>query len=81
MWDSARISQGGAKRRSIWRDRDSVEVFADDGRVTITDLVFAPADADKLEFYAEGGKASVVSGSFWKLRSAWNQQAPTAARQ
>jgi len=55
-------------------DRNSLEVFADDGRVTITNLVFAPADADTLEFYAKGGKAGVVSGSLWKLKSAWKSK-------
>jgi levanbiose-producing levanase len=52
-------------------DRDSLEVFADGGRVTITNLVFAPQDADRLQFYATLGKAGVVSGSLWKLRSTW----------
>ena len=65
---------GNGFRLNVVVDRDSVEVFADDGRVTLTNLVFAPANADKLEFYAEGGKAGVVSGSFWKLKSAWANQ-------
>ncbi len=62
---------GNSLQLSVVLDRDSVEVFADDGRVTITNLVFAPADADSLEFYASGGKAALVSGSLWKLRSRW----------
>jgi sucrose-6-phosphate hydrolase SacC (GH32 family) len=51
-------------------DRNSIEVFAAAGLVTLTNLVFAPTDADKLEFYTAGGKSGAVSGSFWKLRSA-----------
>ena len=62
---------GNTLRLNVVVDRDSLEVFADDGRVTITNLVFAPADADGLQFYATGGKAGVVSGSMWKLKSAW----------
>jgi sucrose-6-phosphate hydrolase SacC (GH32 family) len=62
---------GNTLRLNVVVDRNSVEVFADDGRVTITNLVFAPADADSLQFYATGGKAGVVSGSLWKLKSAW----------
>jgi sucrose-6-phosphate hydrolase SacC (GH32 family) len=54
-------------------DRDSVEVFAGDGRVTMTNLVFAPADANRLEFFANGGKVGVVSASLWKLKSAWQK--------
>jgi hypothetical protein len=37
----------------------------------MTNLVFAPTDADRLEFYANGGKPGVVSGSLWKLKSTW----------
>ena len=64
---------GNAFRLRAIVDRDSLEVFADDGSVTITDLIFAPAEADTLEFYAKGGKAGAVSGSLWKLKSAWSQ--------
>ena len=62
---------GNTLRLNVIVDRDSVEVFADEGRVTITNLVFAPADADKLEFYSTGGKPGVVSGLLWKLKSTW----------
>ena len=62
---------GNSLRLDIVVDRDSVEVFADEGRVTMTNLVFPPANAERLEFFAQGGKAGVVSGSLWKLRSAW----------
>jgi sucrose-6-phosphate hydrolase SacC (GH32 family) len=54
-------------------DRDSVEVFAENGRVTLTNLVFPPNNADNLQFYANGGKAGTVSGTLWKLRSAWTR--------
>ena len=62
---------GNTLRLDAVVDRDSLEVFADGGRVTITNLVFAPQDADRLQFYATLGKAGVVSGSLWKLRSTW----------
>jgi sucrose-6-phosphate hydrolase SacC (GH32 family) len=62
---------GNTLRLDAVVDRDSLEVFADGGRVTITNLVFAPQDAHRLQFYAAGGKAGVVSGSLWKLRSTW----------
>ncbi len=62
---------GNAFRLHAIVDRNSLEVFADDGRVTMTNLVFAPSEANSLEFYAKGGKAGVVSGSLWKLKSAW----------
>jgi fructan beta-fructosidase len=62
---------GDSLRLNLVVDRDSLEVFAEEGRLTITNLVFAPKDANGLQFYANGGKAGVVSGTLWKLRSAW----------
>ncbi len=62
---------GNSLRLDVVVDRISVEVFADGGRVTMTNLVFPPPDADGVEFYSQGGTAGVVSGSLWKLRSAW----------
>jgi levanase len=39
-------------------DRLSVEVFADDGRIVSTNLVFPPANANKIESF--GGKIAAV---------------------
>lgn len=39
-------------------DRGSVEVFADDGRATMTDLIFSPLSADGVALFSEGGKAT-----------------------
>jgi fructan beta-fructosidase len=58
-------------RLDVVVDRDSVEVFADGGRVTMTNLVFPPWEADGLQFFANGGKAGMPTGTLWKLRSSW----------
>lgn len=51
-------------------DRNSIEVFAG-GRVTITNLIFAP-DADRLTFFSEGGNAAkFLKAETWSLRSIW----------
>ena len=51
-------------------DRNSIEVFAG-GRVTITNLIFAP-DADRLTFFSEGGNAAkFLNAETWSLRSIW----------
>jgi len=45
-------------------------VFAG-GRVTITNLIFAP-DADRLTFFSEGGNAAkFLKAETWSLRSIW----------
>jgi len=48
-------------------DDCSVEVFADDGAISLTSLIFPSATSDKLEFYQTGGSAKVVSAEIYPL--------------
>ncbi|HEX4748188.1 MAG TPA: glycoside hydrolase family 32 protein [Bryobacteraceae bacterium] len=50
-------------------DRSSVEVFAEDGRVAMTSLVFPPANANGVEAYGLDGNAGAVEVTIWQLRS------------
>jgi sucrose-6-phosphate hydrolase SacC (GH32 family) len=50
-------------------DRNSVEVFAEGGRVALTNLVFPPAGARTAAVYAKGGAAGSVNARVWSLRS------------
>ena len=52
-------------------DRSSVEVFAADGRLAMTNLVFPPPAARGIQFYSEGGKTGVVKAELWTLGSIW----------
>jgi len=47
----------GSLALEVWLDRTSVEVFADDGLVVLTDLVFPPAGARGVTGWAEDGPA------------------------
>jgi fructan beta-fructosidase len=50
-------------------DRNSIEVFV--GKVTMTNLIFAP-DATRFVFYFEGGNAAkLLKADSWSLRSIW----------
>jgi sucrose-6-phosphate hydrolase SacC (GH32 family) len=52
-------------------DRTSLEVFANDGRVSMTSC-FLPRLKDRsLQLYARGGTARLVSLQLFELRSAW----------
>jgi fructan beta-fructosidase len=48
-------------------DISSVEVFAQDGRAVITDLVFPGAPYDRFTLFSEGGAAKIVSLSGWEI--------------
>jgi sucrose-6-phosphate hydrolase SacC (GH32 family) len=51
-------------------DRSSIEVFAEDGRLAMTSLVF-PKPGGRMEVYELGGKTARVSVQIWTLTSIW----------
>jgi levanase len=60
----------GKVRMRVVVDRSSVEVFAGQGEVAITDLVFPQASNDRVELFREGGgKVPVESIRTWPLLS------------
>lgn len=50
----------GKLRLTVVVDRNSVEVFAADGRVVITDLIFPEAGNNRVAVFAEQGEASFI---------------------
>jgi len=62
---------GGKLGLHILVDRSSIEVFADNGRIAMTNLVFPPPAARNIEFYSKGGDAGAVTAELWTLRSIW----------
>ncbi len=61
----------GALRLHIFVDRSSVEIFAQDGTITMTNLVFPNATSTGLSLSTSGGKLESVRCSVWRLESAW----------
>ncbi|MNV99961.1 Levanase precursor [compost metagenome] len=45
----------------IFLDSSSVEVFANDGKTVMTDLIFPASGSKELELFAEAGAAKIVS--------------------
>ena len=52
-------------------DSSSVEVFADNGTVVLTDLIFPDPGSQGLQIYTEGGPAIVRSLDVFLLKSIW----------
>ena len=50
-------------------DRNSVEVFADNGRAAMTNLIFPAAGAIKVEAYAQGPRPAKSRLDVWSLKS------------
>jgi fructan beta-fructosidase len=75
----------GKLRLHLFADRCSLEVFAGDGRVVLNTLLFPDPKQQTLEFYADGGDASLADLILYPLqatlasatgRDAWRPYAP-----
>jgi fructan beta-fructosidase len=62
---------GGELKLRILVDRSSIEVFADDGGIAMTNLVFPPAGARGIELYSKGGKPGAVKTDLATLGTIW----------
>lgn len=58
-------------RLHVLVDRSSVEVFAEDGLIAMTNLIFPPPGARRVEPYSKGGKAGAIQMKSWALKSIW----------
>jgi fructan beta-fructosidase len=54
----------------IFVDRNSIEVFVDNGRIAITNLIFPDSAPVAFTFYSNGG-ASPLPTTIWPLKSIW----------
>lgn len=64
------LKDGQLKLRLIV-DSSSVEVFANDGEVAMTDQIFPDPASTGLSVFADGGNAQVKSLTAWNLASIW----------
>ena len=68
---SAPFDAGSTLKLHILIDRSSVEVFAGDGQIALTNLVYPPKNATRIEFFSAEGKAGPVTAEAFALRSIW----------
>jgi sucrose-6-phosphate hydrolase SacC (GH32 family) len=59
----------------IFVDQSSIEVFANDGVMTMSALIFPSPDSLDVELFSEAGKANLLSLSAWELESIWGVSA------
>ena len=63
--------KNGMLKLHILVDRSSVEVFADDGKVTMSCLTFPSEKQTGIQLFSDGGTATVSAIKAWKLSSIW----------
>jgi sucrose-6-phosphate hydrolase SacC (GH32 family) len=52
-------------------DRSSIEAFAQNGTIAMTNLVFPISGSNRIALFSASGKPVAVTGEIWKLRSIW----------
>jgi len=64
-------ARGGRVKLRLFVDRSSIEVFANDGEVVMTDLIFPDPGSRGMRIFAEGGEARLVSLELYRMKSIW----------
>jgi sucrose-6-phosphate hydrolase SacC (GH32 family) len=55
----------------LFVDASSVELFADEGTVCMTDLIFPSTLFTKVDLMSEGGKVNLITGRCYSLKRIW----------
>jgi fructan beta-fructosidase len=63
--------EDGRIKLQLWVDRSSVEVFADNGGLVMTDQLFPLDGSDGIELYAKGGSVRLHSLQLYPLKSTY----------
>lgn len=57
----------------VFIDRSSVELFVNDGEITMTSRVYPKADSIGVELFSEGGETELLSLQAWELTDIWTK--------
>jgi fructan beta-fructosidase len=65
------LSNGKTLKIHLFFDAASVEMFADEGVTTMTEIFFPGEDFTKFKIYSNGGKTMFTKAKAWNLKSIW----------
>jgi sucrose-6-phosphate hydrolase SacC (GH32 family) len=57
----------------IFLDRSVREVFAEEGRLAVTRVIYPDENAGGIEVFAKGGPAEVTSVEIWPMQPVWDK--------
>lgn len=69
----SRASIGSSLDLKIFLDRSVMEVFAEDGRVVVTKVIYPDKRAVGLEVFADRGRAELKSIEVWPMKPIWKE--------
>lgn len=64
-------AENGLIRLHIFVDRSTVEVFVNNGKTVISDLIFPDIDSNGIALFSRGGSATIEKLSIFQLSSIW----------
>ena len=65
------IPENGSLKLHLFIDASSIEIFANEGRISITERVFPEAKPFDLSIFSKGGERMVTRLEVWNLASIW----------
>jgi sucrose-6-phosphate hydrolase SacC (GH32 family) len=65
------IANSNINSLHLFIDVASVELFADNGSVVLTEIYFPNEDFTAVKLYAENGSIKIKSGKFYSIKSIW----------
>jgi fructan beta-fructosidase len=68
---AARLSQNPRLKLHLVFDTASVEMFADNGEIAMTDIFFPSEDFTRIKVFSTGGKTTLLEARAWSLKSIW----------
>ncbi len=69
---AARINNNNRLKLHLFFDKASVEMFADNGEIAMTDIFFPSEDFTKFKFFSNGGRTVFAKATAWNLKSIWH---------
>ncbi len=73
--EAALLPENNRIKMHLFVDLSSVEVFGNEGRAVISDLIFPDPESAGLELYAVDGDVRVVSMQIHNIKSIWKNEA------
>lgn len=68
---TATLAPGRAFDLRLVVDRSSIEAYAQNGTIAMTNLIFSPSQSNRVELFSKSGKPVAAKGVSWKLSSIW----------
>ena len=69
-----RLSDNETLKLHLFFDVGSVELFADDGAIVMSELFFPNEDFTQLQLYVEGGEVELLDAHIYELKNIWRNE-------